>query len=144
MKRLVLVIPLLAVSAFAGYYHYWNSTAQKEMIGCTLPRLEEPYGEYRHRNARRDADDDFMHGHPRILTFGLPAPWTHEYGEILRRDYGVELETVAGCVVSTPLVDYVTAYNETIEGYLASVHGPDLFEKAHAEARALYNERHKR
>jgi len=144
MKWLVLVVPLLSVSAFAGYYHYWSSTQQREMIARKYPGLDQPYGEYRHRDARRDAEDDFARGHPRILTYGLPVPWTREYGEILLRDYGVELKTVAGCVVSAPLVEYVAAYNETIESHLTSVHGPGLFEKAHTEAQALQAERHKR
>lgn len=143
MKRLVLVIPLLAVSVFAGYYHYWNATQQREMTLSKLPRAEDTHGEYRHRDPRRDAEEDFAHGRPRILTYGLPAPWTQEYGEILQRDYGVELGTVAGCVVSTPLIDYVDAYNETIGGYLTSVHGSDLFDRAHKAAQALYTERHR-
>lgn len=141
MKWFVLLVPLLGVSAFAGYYRHWNATEQRAAIDCKYPRREEPFGEYRHRNARRDAEDDFARGHPRILTYGLPAPWTREYGEILQRDYGVELETVAGCVVSAPLVDYVAAYNQTIEGYLVFVHGPDIFDRAHTEARALYAQR---
>jgi len=68
--------------------------------------------------------------------------WIHEYGEILARDYGVELDTVAGCMVSTPLVDYVSAYNQTIEGHLTSIHGADLFDKLTTQAQKLYAERH--
>lgn len=141
MKKLVFIIPLLGVSAFAGYYHYWN-IAQQEMVSRRPRCIGEVQDRHLHRNARRDAEDDFARGHPRILTYGLPVHWINEYREVLARDYGVKLETVAGCVVSDPLVDYVDTYNETIEGYLVSVHGPDLFDKARREADALYTARH--
>ena len=144
MKRLLIVIPLLGVTAFAGYYHYWNSIHHGESIPCRLPRAAGVDDEYRHRNGKRDAASDIARGHPRILTYGLPVHWIGEYGEILKRNYGVELEAVAGCVVSTPLTDYVAAYNKTMEAHLISLHGPDLFDKASAEAEKLYAERHPR
>ncbi len=57
------------------------------------------------------AQYDIAHGHYRHLTYGLPIPWQPSYAQVLRQRYGIEMQAVAGCIVSRLLMAYVDGYN---------------------------------
>ncbi len=56
-----------------------------------------------------------------------------EYARLLKERYGVELNYVAGCVVTEELVGYADGYNSTSKQLLEQKYGKDIF----AECRRL-------
>ncbi len=141
MKLIHWLVPCVGVVAFAGYYHHWDARHAEEIFSCpTIAR--DPFEEYAHRDGRREAEADLVRGMPKLLGYGLPARWTLEYAEILKRDYGVEERAVAGCVVTESIHNYVGAYNEVIVRDLKNRFGSDCMEVAVKKAMALYDERH--
>lgn len=141
MKRVYWLVPCIATTLFAAYYHQWSQQMfdDREYRCPTIPRT--PHHEYEGRNGRNEAEADWARGTPQYLMYGLPVHWIGEFGEILKRDYGVERRAVAGCVVDEALVRYVDAYDAVIEQKLKDKYGPDCMEKAEQAAAALYNER---
>jgi len=58
---------------------------------------------------RLSARFDVWRGHYIVLAYGLPSPWRPEYGQLLRERYGIEIHTVALCIVSETCVHMLTA-----------------------------------
>jgi len=52
-----------------------------------------------------------------------------KYAQLLQERYGVELNVVAGCVVTDELDQYVKGYNSASERLLRKKHGLDIFEE---------------
>ncbi len=139
MKRIYFILPCLALTAFAGYFRHWETGFDARKTGYAKDDFLDPY---RHRDGRKDAEADIAHGKLRIVSYGLPVHWAPEYREIMQRDYGVEVDSIAGCVVSGDLVKYAAAYNEVMQARILARHGKQVFDDAVAKAEALYAERH--
>jgi hypothetical protein len=77
---------------------------------------------------------DHSRGHYEVQTYGFPAEWRHEYARLLRERYGVELNAVAGCVVSHDLVAYVDGYNAASRRLLTARFGSDIFADCRRQA----------
>lgn len=77
---------------------------------------------------------DVWRGHYKVLTYGLPPSWHPKYARLLRERYGIELHTVAGCVVSTALVSYVDSYNAVSAAAVIHKFGHDVFRECEEEA----------
>ena len=137
MKRIFLLFPLFALTAFAGYYRYWDMK-RSAVLECSV----ESYDPYRNRDGHEEALTDIAHGKLRVVSYGLPAPWVREYREVLMRDYGIEYRAIAGCVVNDGILKYAAAYNEVMNQRIAALHGPQVFADADKKAGALYAERH--
>ena len=82
---------------------------------------------------------DLMCGYYRILGYGLPPPWLHEYARLLRTRYGVEYRPVAGCVVSRPLLNYVDGYDEVSAAAINRKFRRDVFTEISEEAKKKGN-----
>jgi hypothetical protein len=74
-------------------------------------------------------------GHREVKTFGYPPPERREYARLLRERYGVEVNVVAGCVVTEELVQYVKGYNAVSKWLLKEEFGRDIFAECWEEAR---------
>jgi hypothetical protein len=85
---------------------------------------------------------DGARGHNEVKVFGLPPPWVREYARLVRERYGVEVNAVAGCVVSPDLVWYVDGYNSVSEPRIRARHGKDIFAECADEARAAWELAH--
>jgi hypothetical protein len=81
---------------------------------------------------------DLARGRYRILNFGLPPGWLSEYARLLRDGYGVELDPVAGCVVSHQLVSYVEAYDNVSATAAIRKYWHDIFKECAEEAEKKY------
>ncbi|RXK55331.1 hypothetical protein ESB00_05380 [Oleiharenicola lentus] len=129
MKRKLWLIPLLGLAAFAIYYQHWNTlqAAPRCHSRCTDPTAA-PVDEFAHRDGRKEATADLRRGRLTILTYGLPAPWSLALMEVLHRDHGIELRTVAGCIVTKGQMRYVDEYNEVMERHLTAIHGEAFFD----------------
>ena len=83
---------------------------------------------------------DSARGHHEIKVYGLPAPWRSEYARLVYERYGVEINPVAGCVVSQELVWYVDGYNSVARQRILARHGKDIFAECTKEARADFEQ----
>jgi len=79
---------------------------------------------------------DLARGRYEVLTFGLPPSWDREYRRLLKERYGVEVHTVAGCMVTEEEVWFVDGYNSVAEARITSRFGKDVFAECAADARA--------
>lgn len=139
MRRLYFVAPLLCLTAFAGYYAYWDSTIEAA-ITCKIP-LRSPAWPGEHSDGARDAEEALRRGSHILLTYGLPVASLEEYRTVLQEDYGVTLRTVAGCIVDDNLLRYVDAYNAVMSRDLEQRFGRNVFDVARAKAEARYTAR---
>jgi len=87
---------------------------------------------------------DGARDHHEVKVFGLPPPWAGEYARLARERYGVEVNAVAGCVVTQDLVWYVDGYNSVAEPRIRARHGKDIFAECAEEARAAWELAHPR
>lgn len=61
---------------------------------------------------RADAQADIQRGHLTVETGGMRAPWDDTYTVLMKKRYGVELRTVAGCMISDDDAEHCRGYNE--------------------------------
>jgi hypothetical protein len=85
---------------------------------------------------------DHERGRHEVQVIGYPCPWESEYDSLLRSRYGVELRTVAGCVVSEDLCWYVSGYNSVSRRLANERYGKDIFAECAADAEALWIAQH--
>ncbi len=81
---------------------------------------------------------DGARGHNEVKVCGLPPPWDGEYIRLVRQRYGVEVNAVAGCVVTQDLVRYVNGYNSVAKPRIRTQHGKDIFAECANEAREAW------
>ena len=84
---------------------------------------------------------DVARGHYKVLTYGLPSALRPEYARLLKERYGIELETVAGCIVSQSLLSYVHCYNKISVAAANRKFGHDVFEECWEDANKNWNRR---
>lgn len=84
---------------------------------------------------RMAARYDVGHGHYRILAYGLPPGWRSEYARLLKEEYGIEMRTVALCIVSETLRSYVDSYDEVSTAAANHKFGHDVFNECAEAAR---------
>jgi hypothetical protein len=72
---------------------------------------------------------DLRRGHYILLAYGLPSPWRPEYAQLLRERYGIEVHTVALCIVSETLRSYVDSYDEVSAAGANRKFGHDVFKE---------------
>jgi hypothetical protein len=101
-------------------------------LGCGDPKAKW------RAEGRAEAVQDLATGKLRLKTYGLPAPWSWKCHEMARDKFGVEFDTVAGCVVDDELVERVTGYNEPMQREIDRRHGPGALEKLAEAARTEY------
>jgi hypothetical protein len=89
-----------------------------------------------YRKGRAEANNDLAAGRLRYRTYGMPEVWNgpNLYTEHLRNDYGIELVTVAGCVVTEDLVNRTRGYNETTLPAIEARYGKGVLERVHKQA----------
>lgn len=68
---------------------------------------------------------------------GLRSPDAVAYDEALTDGYDINVQVVAGCVVSAELVANAKAYNEVMEAAIERRFGPDWSERARAASGRL-------
>ncbi len=134
MKRVYVIVPIIAMMAFAGYYAFWR-------IGNGPTDASSARDEYANRDGAKEAQAAIDDGQLVILTYGLPAEWSHEYREVLLKDYGIQLRAIAGCEVTQPLLDFAANYNRVMRDRIKKSFEADVFDAAVRDAKTLYNQR---
>jgi len=120
MKRILLLIPCLGVSAFGAYYQHWTEAdaAFRKKIAA------HPLAIYAYRDGRRDARADLAHDRLRLLAHGERCAEFPEYQDMLHRIYGVSLDYLTP-EPSRDLQRYATGYNAVVEEHIAATFGRD-------------------
>lgn len=85
---------------------------------------------------------DHACGHYEVQVYGLPPPWDGEYSQLLQERYGVEVNPVAGCVVTPELVSYVEGYNAVSRPRIEARFGKDIFAECAMEVQAAWEREH--
>ncbi len=134
-RRLTVIVPLLGLTAFAGYYAYWDSHHGRDIAvnGRAISRWVGVHGD-----GARDAEAALRRGAHVLLTYGYPADFAGDYHAVLFEDYGVVTRTIAGCVVDDDLVRYARAYNAVMRRDLEQRFGSGLFKTVEKKATARY------
>jgi hypothetical protein len=133
MKRTLLVIPFLGLSAFGGYYHHWNN----EYVARIEEVTREPLAVYNYRDGHTDAKADLAQGKRRLFIHGISSSDQREYSALLEQIYRVQVESIT----ENPTLEvkrYAAAYNAIMEQDIAVSFGPDSL----AAARDLAQRRH--
>lgn len=138
-RRIFWLIPFAGFTVFAGYYRHW-SVRYEDFLCCRPEYVSHPDDAYAGRDGRKEAERDILQGRVAMLTYGLPVAWQPNYREILLNEHGIELRTVAGCMVSDSLLEYVAAYNEVMATHIAGTQGDGVFESAAERARLAHEQ----
>jgi len=91
-----------------------------------------------------DAKVDFASGKLRIESYGLASGWSRDYKLILKEKYGIEHDSVAGCLVSPWITGHAKAYNKEMKEKIKERYGDSIFEDSIEEARHDFELRLKR
>jgi hypothetical protein len=81
---------------------------------------------------------DLAQGEMRILQYGLGSPADDEHKRLFKTRYGIEIKTVAGCVVSQDQAAYWDAYNAVMREAISRKYGSDVIDRTIAEAEQRY------
>ena len=90
---------------------------------------------------RMAARYDVRHGHYKALAYGLPPIWNSEYVRLLKEKYGIEMHTIALCIVSETLRSYADSYDEVSAAAANRKFGRDVFKESAEEARKRWESR---
>lgn len=88
---------------------------------------------------RLAAHFDVWRGHYVVLAYGLPSPWRPQYAQLLRDRYGIEVRTVAFCIVSKTLRSYADSYDAVSEAAANQKFEHDVFKESAEVARAEWD-----
>lgn len=100
-----------------------------------LVALAEAWSVAAPMRGRMAARYDVGHGHYKLLAYGLPLGWRSEYARLLKEQYGIEMRTVALCIVSETLRSYVDSYDEFSAAAANRKFGHDVFNECAEAAR---------
>lgn len=84
---------------------------------------------------RLAAPFDIRRGQYVVLAYGLPPEWRPQYAQLLQERYGIEVRTVALCVVSETLRRYADSYDEVSVAAANHKFGHDVFKECAEVAR---------
>ena len=90
---------------------------------------------------RLKARYDVWRGHYAVLAYGLPPPWRPQYAHLLRERYGIEVRTIALCIVSETLRSYADSYDEVSAAAASHKFGHDVFKECAEVARSQWEQR---
>lgn len=87
-----------------------------------------------YEQGQREARADLAAGKLVLKSYGLPAPAFYEYRDILRHEYGIEIDRVAGCIVTPELEEEVRGYEEIMNAAIEARFGANFLEQVWARA----------
>jgi hypothetical protein len=137
MKPIYFLVPLVLLLGFGAFYARYTRIKNKP-VGDAVIRTKEDYfngKQFVGRDGVKEAASDFSRGVPKLLGYGLRME-IPEQAEILKQRFGISEESLAGCIVSEPLVSFANAYNAEILRRVAKAFGPTAFNDAVRDALA--------
>jgi hypothetical protein len=153
MKPAYVVVPLLLFAGFFTVYALSSSNkkeeavAEKELAAARARQEKEDYYSGRvfvGRDGKKEAEADISRGAPKLFLYGKTRGDIAERTAIFKHRFGVELDALAGCIVSKPLVSFATDYNAAIRSHIAAKFGATAFEEADREAMRMWEAKRKK
>jgi hypothetical protein len=138
MKLLIGLNLFVAFSIFVGiatvdwYKRYYMERAEAARVEQERNReteLQQAILIWR-AEGREEAERDIIAGSMKIKIYGLMAgmgPEAEIHRRRMREHFGIEIEVVASCVVSSELMERSRAYNERIMEEITRKYGKDAF-----------------
>src|SRR4051812_11923352 len=132
MKPAYAVVPALLLACFVAVYVPWSAKKEQEVVAekkRALARANQAKEDYFSgkafvgRDGKKEAEGDISRGAPKLYLYGKTRVDIAERTAILKKRFGVELDALAGCMVSEPLVAFATGYNAVIQSHIASKFG---------------------
>jgi hypothetical protein len=96
----------------------------------------DPYAE-----GRAEALHDVAAGRLILKTAGLPTAEHDELVRILAEEFGIEVQGVAGCIVTDDVAEYLRGYAPVAQAEILRIHGRDILPEAQVEARRRWETR---
>jgi hypothetical protein len=138
LNRTYLIVPLVSLAAFTGYYVYW-----KAQPTAPAPIEAKSRDDYAGRDGKKEAEAELATGKLVVIETGPGVSWDAERREIALTNYGVELRRIDGPATET-FARYVDAFNRVMRPKVLSKHGRGFFDTLHQEAIALQDARRAR
>ncbi len=91
-----------------------------------------------------EARFDRLTGRYRIQDYGGLEPWHESYVQTMQQEFGVKVDTVAGCIVSGWFIRYVRSYNDVMEAALVKKYGRDVARESRIRAAEDWKRTHPR
>jgi hypothetical protein len=137
----VLTLDLRAGGAMRNFVRSHKKTVSVVVLFILLFFLLKVWGLTAQIRGRFAARRDVARGQYVELSYGLPPEWLPEYARLLRARYGVELRSVAGCIVSEELIAYVNGYDEISADAVNRKFGRDVFKECEVNAQENWERR---
>jgi hypothetical protein len=135
MNRTYLVVPLIGMLCFAGFYFYSRSHAP-----AAAPSATKPIDAYAARDGKQEAQAELAAGKLALIETGPAVSWDAERREIASSKYGVELRR-PGDFTTEGFARYMDAFNRVMKPAIVAKHGRGFFDELHREAIALAESR---
>lgn len=135
MNRTYLVVPIVGMLAFVGYYFHAQRYAP-------APRRVEvkAVDAFAHRDGKKEAEAELAAGKLVFIETGIGVGWDRERREIAQARYGLELRRLDDSATEG-FARYVDTFNRVMRPAIFSRHGRGFFEELHREAIALMESR---
>lgn len=91
-----------------------------------------------YQKGQKEALADLAAGKLKIKTLGRPVSWFQEWREILLKNYEIEIQRIAGCLVLDEESDYLNGYNNVSEAEIKKRFGENIFERTLKKAEAVW------
>ena len=88
-------------------------------------------------DAEGEARHDIAAGRLALRTYGLPAYWARDYRRLLRERLGVELRSVAGCLIDSKVAGDTFLYNRVMTEEIERRFGAGILKHLEEEAEAM-------
>jgi len=124
-----LALTVMAVVAAAGLVlagQELDEAAQNSGVASDTGLLRK-FGDF--ASGRTDAQADVAAGRLRVLTYGDLTGASEHYERLLQERYGIELDSIGGCVVDQELVDYAAGYAEVSKAAIEARFGADVLDR---------------
>ena len=128
VKQNYLVIPLVCMAAFAGYYFYWQS--QSHGAKAAAARVIDPFA---NRDGKKEAESLLADGKLVFIETGPAVSWDAERRELARSRYDVEIRRFDDAATEG-FARYVDAFNRVMRAKILARHGRGFFDQLHREA----------
>jgi hypothetical protein len=133
----------MLLAGFAAVYFPWSAKKEQYLAAereravarANQAKLDFYSGKaFVGRDGKKEAEADISSGKPKLFLYGKARADFDERTAIFKERFGVELDPLAGCIVSDPLVSFADAYNAVIQNHIAAMFGATAFEDADREA----------
>jgi len=133
MKNKTLIAIITISIIVSGLLLFNTDNAEVTIVDLGNSKSKEEY----QIEGIKDAEKDLVNGIYKIETYGLPGPTREYYSDVLS-EYGVQLDSVAGCVVNKKILGHSAGYNYTMKQAIKKKYGESFFIDSQEEANLRY------